>query len=251
MLSNRNCNHKLPAKLTSQSRSVETIYKNAVQKRISSSSEEDMIDPDFNAIEFFADDFEPDYEDEPMEHEAGDAVISQLEHGMADQDDPNVQQELTPPALERVLSAEEKAERLVIEAERAKANIFPVAGMCISNCNHADKIIETNLNLLHFTAKIDEDYLVVGAHIDDTMWSKIIKGEYVDFGRLLLRDRILAEEDGRMELVIKNGHTFGCPFLKQFQLMDFLDGSRHLEFILISTLITTPTGPWGLFNITT
>ena len=36
-----------------------------------------------------------------------------------------------------------------------------------------------------------------------------MKGKYVDFAKLLLKDCITAvEEDGQMELVIKNGRTF-------------------------------------------
>ena len=37
------------------------------------------------------------------------------------------------------------------------------------------------------------------------MQNRIISGEYVDFGKLIPRDRILAEDDARMELTLKNG----------------------------------------------
>ena len=62
-----------------------------------------------------------------------------------------------------------------------------------------------------FVAQMDEDYLVIGGHIDETMQGKIIRGEYIDFGKLLPRDKIIVEEDGKMELVIKNGRTFWVP----------------------------------------
>ena len=62
-----------------------------------------------------------------------------------------------------------------------------------------------------FIAKIDEDYLVVGGHVDQVTQNKIIRGEYMDFGKLLPRDKIVAEEDGRLELVVRNGKTFWMP----------------------------------------
>ena len=77
-----------------------------------------------------------------------------------------------------------KAEKLIIEAEAAKAQLFPLSGNEQEHFNY------------QFTAKIDEDYLVVMGHIDDSMQTKIVRGEYVDFGKLLPRDQILAEEDG-------------------------------------------------------
>ena len=61
------------------------------------------------------------------------------------------------------------------------------------------------------SALVDESYIMVGVHLDDVMVSKISKGEYVDFGKLLPRDQVVAEEDGRMEMYVKNGKTFWSP----------------------------------------
>ena len=58
---------------------------------------------------------------------------------------------------------------------------------------------------------IDQDYLLVGNHVDESTQEKIVKGEYVDFGKLLPKDKILAEEDGRMELIFKNGKSYWTP----------------------------------------
>ena len=49
---------------------------------------------------------------------------------------------------------------------------------------------------------------MVGNHVDTTTKEKIIKGDYVDFSKLIPKDRILAEEDSKLELVIRNGKTF-------------------------------------------
>ena len=52
---------------------------------------------------------------------------------------------------------------------------------------------------------------MVGSHLDQSTKDKIIKGKYVDFGKLLPRDKILAEEENRLELVIKQGKTYWSP----------------------------------------
>ena len=51
----------------------------------------------------------------------------------------------------------------------------------------------------------------MGNHVDETTQGKIIPGEYVNFGKLLPKDKILVEEEGRMELIVKNGKTFWTP----------------------------------------
>ena len=58
---------------------------------------------------------------------------------------------------------------------------------------------------------VDESYVVVGAHLDENMVSKISEGKYVDFSKLIPHDRIVAEEDVRMEMVMRNGRTFWSP----------------------------------------
>ena len=58
---------------------------------------------------------------------------------------------------------------------------------------------------------MDENYLVVGNFIEDHIRERIENGEYVDFSRLLPRDRLLAEEDNRMEIVNRNGKTYFVP----------------------------------------
>ena len=68
---------------------------------------------------------------------------------------------------------------------------------------------------------MDENYVVVGAHLDEGMIDKIVKGDYVDFSKLLPRDRVMAEEDGRMEMIIKNGKTFWAPVSSGVQISNF------------------------------
>ena len=58
---------------------------------------------------------------------------------------------------------------------------------------------------------VDESYSIVGNNLDEHMKSKILNHEYVDFVRLLPKDRLSSEEDHRMELVNKGGCTFFMP----------------------------------------
>ena len=57
----------------------------------------------------------------------------------------------------------------------------------------------------------DENYLIVGNHVDECTHNKIENGEFVDFARLLPRDRVEFEEDNRMEIVNRNGKTYFVP----------------------------------------
>ena len=103
------------------------------------------------------------------------------------------------------LSPQEPAEKMVRDAECAKAQIFPPKG------NQSTPVIDSRRDLFQFIAQMDEDYLVIGGHVDEALAAKIVNGEYVDFGKLIPKDRILTEEDGRMELVHQEGKTYWVP----------------------------------------
>ena len=66
-----------------------------------------------------------------------------------------------------------------------------------------------NLSFLH-SAFVDKEYLVMGSHVDEALVKCILNNEYIDFARLLPKDKLHVEEDGlqRMELVNKNGMTY-------------------------------------------
>ena len=58
---------------------------------------------------------------------------------------------------------------------------------------------------------MDEDYLIVAAHIDETLERRVRAGEYIDFAHLLPRDRVQMEQDHRVELINQNGHLSCAP----------------------------------------
>ena len=95
------------------------------------------------------------------------------------------------------MTPEQRADEVIRQAESAKARIFPTTG--------------ESLDKFHSIVKIDQKYQLVGSHLDDALKEKIAWGEYIDFGKLLLKDHILAEEDERLELIIKQGKTFWSP----------------------------------------
>ena len=58
---------------------------------------------------------------------------------------------------------------------------------------------------------VDENYLVIGSHLDGGLQNKIINNEYVDFSKLITKDRVTRDEDHRMELISKGGQTYFVP----------------------------------------
>ena len=210
---NTNDNHRGPLKVKSihsSSQSAETIYQNAVQKRISSSSEEEpmeICDDPFNLV--VEHEFQPDYEDEGDVTNVEPAVL-QVQGDLA-QPGPSHQLSLQPeaiPELERMMSAEEKAERTVIDAENTHACMFPKTGR-----NPVTPTLVQNVGCT--TAMMDEDYLVIGAHIDETLQSKIVKGKYVDFGKLLPEIRYLLMMKVNLNWSYVMGKCSGFPPLTQ------------------------------------
>ena len=58
---------------------------------------------------------------------------------------------------------------------------------------------------------VDEDYSMMGGHVDSHMKAKIINSEYVDFAKLLPHDRLYDCDEIRMELVNRNGLSYWVP----------------------------------------
>ena len=102
------------------------------------------------------------------------------------------------------LTPEEKAEKLIKETEAAKAHIFTTPGKDKHNA-------QPEVNKQFHSVIVDEDYLLVASHVDNITLTKIVGGDYVDFAKLLPHDKILQEEDQRLEMVVRGGKTFWVP----------------------------------------
>ena len=93
------------------------------------------------------------------------------------------------------LTPEEKVEKLIKEAEKSRGQIFHTPGKVTFDVNLARNMIHSVL--------VDEEYMSVGGHLDQGMIQKIQKGEYVDFTKLLPKDRVAVEEDNRLQAIYK------------------------------------------------
>ena len=98
-----------------------------------------------------------------------------------------------------------RSEKVIREAEQNKARMFATPGNVVLNWCQSSEAIKS--------ASVDENYLVIGAHVDALTQQKIVNHKYVDFAKLLPRNRIGKEEDHRMELVNRGGlHLFCSSF---------------------------------------
>ena len=99
----------------------------------------------------------------------------------------------------------QRTEQLVRDAENAKAKMLNVPGkdmgIDLRNFNRS----------LAYSHLVDDDYRMVASHLEESLIKKIEMGEYVDFGKLLPKDKVQVEEDHRMEIVSKGGFTYWVP----------------------------------------
>ena len=100
-----------------------------------------------------------------------------------------------PPQL-----PDKHAADLIGDAEWAKAKMLNVKG----NVSDKDK------TLLH-SVLVDEGYLLVASHVDEQMKDKILEFQYIDFARLLPRDRIVTDDDQRLTFINKGGVPYLVP----------------------------------------
>ena len=183
-----------------QAQSEVTIYRDAVEScklpgRLSSSSEEE-IDSSSELIDL----------NQVIKSVAG---AKNLTTHQSNGPQPGGSSDATPNQLDIVQTQatkkstpEERAEKIIKEAEIAEGQIFSTNGK-----NFHDYDIDHAREMIH-SVLVDEEYSAVGGHLDDTVIGKIKRGEYVDFARLLPRDRIAIEEDKRLQPIFKNGQVY-------------------------------------------
>ena len=102
---------------------------------------------------------------------------------------------------------QQQADQLIQDANRNKARMNQITGMESLSINTPGL---DRMTLLH-SVVIDGGYLTVAAHVDDNLRRKILNFKYVDFVKLLPRDRINAEEDNRLTFVNKGGVPYLVP----------------------------------------
>ena len=97
-------------------------------------------------------------------------------------------------------SPQEKARDMVKQAEQSKVKMLKVPG----------KTKFKDEGLLH-SVLVDDQYKLLSTHIDEQTRRKICQGEYVDFSKLIPKDKVYVDDDKRMEIVNKNGMSYFVP----------------------------------------
>ena len=124
---------------------------------------------------------------------------------------------MNPPQLS-------KAEQMIQDAEASRMKIMDVKGK--------------NQTVFH-SALLDEDYLIVGNYVDDLTKRKIGNGEYIDFAKLMPKDRVSLEEDTHMEMVNKGGLSFWVPVAKRENTAISSFGKWEQAFRVFSNIYTS------------
>ena len=97
-----------------------------------------------------------------------------------------------------------RGEEVIRKSETRKTTLYPTPGNQFAIQRPFD---QNNCNA------VDDNYMVIGGHVDALMLHKIINHEYIDFARLLPKgaNKVSAWEDNRMELVSQGGMTYFVP----------------------------------------
>ena len=107
------------------------------------------------------------------------------------------------PYKEHIDVAKQKANQMILDAERFKATVnVPPGEDLVNSANSYDERMILN----------DDDFFHVTCHVDPVLRAKIEKGEFVDLERLLPKQRSsFGSDDNRMNLMHKDGQVFFVP----------------------------------------
>ena len=100
---------------------------------------------------------------------------------------------------------EDKADELIREAEQNKARIYGTPGTVNQHVP-----IDLEKNYVH-SLMVDETYMLVAAHLDETMIMRIEEGKFVDFSKLLSKDKLKEQLGTEYRMVIKDGRSHYVP----------------------------------------
>ena len=136
----------------------------------------------------------------------GQADGAQVEPLADDQDSQadSEEEEVTTPSCE-------VANRIIIEAEKFKANVSAPQGKLDSKNSLGFTKAEMEFKRFFDT---DDDFFHVTCHVDESLKAKIVKGEYVDLEHLILRgraDNFRLTNENHMEWVNVNGQLYLVP----------------------------------------
>ena len=96
-------------------------------------------------------------------------------------------------------------------------------------------IINIQNEFVH-SVMVDETFAMVASHIDESLVAKIENGEYIDFAKLLPRDRIRPDEETEMKMIMKAGRTYYVPVNEGSAITGF--NKWELAFRIFSNIYT-------------
>ena len=123
---------------------------------------------------------------------------------------PNKMPRLRNDENEHDKDPEKQADEFIRDTEKAKARVFEVPGKHNSHSHPYSNQANFNQGFMH-SMYVDEQYCAVASHVDIAIKNKIIEGQYVNFSKLLVKDRVLTEDDNRVQLIMKGGSTYFVP----------------------------------------
>ena len=113
-------------------------------------------------------------------------------------------------------------ESMVLEAEEARARVYDVKGKEPLSQTINDRLGELRANVEErwlstdkvapqVSVYIDEDYMLVTSHVDLVTRQKIINQEFMDFNKLLRKEKSEEENQQKMMMVNKGGVSYWVP----------------------------------------
>ena len=112
-------------------------------------------------------------------------------------------------------AAKERANQLILDAERYKATLNNTPGMLL-NSPHGELLLMDKIgqnNVQGAVVREDDEFFYVTCHLDDMMRNKIEHGEYVELEKLLPKQRGWGGQDyvEKLDLIVKDGKTYFAP----------------------------------------
>ena len=98
-------------------------------------------------------------------------------------------------------------QKMIQEAEKKKIKPSTTPGRSGTNQFQFDM-----RNSYVHSAMVNETYMMVASHLDELTIKKIEQGDFVDFLRLIPKDKVVSEsEETEMKMIMKEGKTFYVP----------------------------------------
>ena len=124
----------------------------------------------------------------------------------------------------------EQAEEIIKLAEKSRARLYETLG----------KMVYYNITDCINTTQIDQDYQMIDGHVDEALKCKIQCFEYVEFSKLISKNRMFKEEgDQRMEILTRNGMTYLAPISDREAVQINNYGKWEQAFRVYSNILTS------------